>query len=116
MHTKKQSTLVTTYKVKKNNNTQIRFEQVHVISISRSEFIIQFHHMISYKLQTQDPFYQLSAKIIITTIISSFTEICEFMAPYCMSLHKTIIDTWLHSSLETQKMVFVGKEITVFGL
>lgn len=68
--------------------------------------------MISYKLQTQDPFYQLSAKII----ISSFTEICEFMAPYCMSLHKTIIDTWLHSSLETQKMVFVGKEITVFGL
>lgn len=72
--------------------------------------------MISYKLQTQDPFYQLSAKIIITTIISSFTEICEFMAPYCMSLHKTIIDTWLHSSLETQKMVFVGKEITVFGL
>lgn len=52
MHTKKQSTLVTTDKVKKNN-TQIRFEQVHVISISRSEFIIQFHHMISYKLQTQ---------------------------------------------------------------
>lgn len=53
MHTKKQSTLVTTDKVKKNNNTQIRFEQVHVISISRSEFIIQFHHMISHKLQTQ---------------------------------------------------------------
>lgn len=32
----------------------------------------------------KDPFYQLSAK----NIISSFTEICEFMASYCMSLHK----------------------------